>query len=894
MNYQRILVFTTVGSDPQPTFATIRRFLPAVTRMIVIALEPADQFAWLTPAGAPDLHDAAGRALDELREAANQTAPSAEVVLASDLTPDALTDVVRASAIDLVVIGSLPLHAVAVVAEFRKRTSVPVLWTHAGPTIASHDAGTRLLCVGLSAGGRAAVVTFLRDHASPPDRAVLLSTTPPSPEDLRELREVSGISPDVELAAVHGDSLPQLLDRRATQGIDLVVLPRVPPALLLGMISTPVLILPPARSAAPEWERTVDAPDLVDDGSVIRVRLDYAVGVGRRTPIADQEVGFVREGHVVARATSRYGEVELPAAGMGDSVGLYRTQGQDAAKPPATVELRVAILRPGPRLLMLFDAELDAAALSSIRSVAWAEPVGVRVRSTRSCQSLRARLRRARLSPRVIDAGAVLGEGDALDVPAQVDAVRLARTAARMRAGGFSVVAIVYRGPHQPSTTGFAAVRADEIAALAAPPRGALAIPTSVSTRLDLTTASETISGNRIEVELDNEKARGWLLSSIEASRQRVHLQVYMALDDDVGRPVEAALAAAGARGITVRVLVDSLHGLHGSFGARNPILDRLSSRPGVELRVSKPITGPASLEDLKQRDHRKLVVVDGNVALLGGRNLSHEYYTGFGEVHLTPGTTWRMVPWLDAGARVEGPAVAALERAFLQAWNDAGGAAFDIRDAAPVGTTAARVVVHSGLRDANTLEAYLALIETARSHVYAVNGFPLLLEIQHALLRALRRGVRVRTLFGNLTPRHGDTPFGGPWAAARTAATSLVHSRMDALVAAGGDCYEFVVPKQPGWDPAVGDVRPHVHAKTMSADGRVCAVGSANLDITAGYWESELVLVVQDEAIARRVEARFDELIAASARVDRNDPEWRRRAELRQWMRYWPGVMSI
>ena len=73
--------------------------------------------------------------------------------------------------------------------------------------------------------------------------------------------------------------------------------------------------------------------------------------------------------------------------------------------------------------------------------------------------------------------------------------------------------------------------------------------------------------------------------------------------------------------------------------------------------------------------------------------------------------------------------------------------------------------------------------------------------------------------------------------------------------------------------------MRPHVHAKIMSADGRVCAVGSANLDITAGYWESELLLVVEDEAVAQTVEARFDELIAASARVDRSDPGWRRRA---------------
>jgi phosphatidylserine/phosphatidylglycerophosphate/cardiolipin synthase-like enzyme len=557
------------------------------------------------------------------------------------------------------------------------------------------------------------------------------------------------------------------------------------------------------------------------------------------------------------------------------------------------VEAAVAVLRAGLRPIILFDAESEEDQLPLIAGAAWAERVGVRVRPVHSCESLRAKLRAAGLPPYVIDAGAVLGEGEAPDVPEFVDAVRLARAATRMQADGFPIAAIVYQGPHEPATPGFAAVRPEQLATLVAVPAAAPG-RASLEERLNATTGSEPISGNRIEVELDNLRARTWLLEAINGSRKRVHFQVYMALDDDVGRPVEAALAAAGARGVTVRVLVDSLRGLHGSFGLRNPLLERLSSRPGVELRVSKPITGLPALEDLKQRDHRKLVVVDGELALLGGRNLSHEYYTGFAEVPLTAAMLWRTVPWLDAGARVEGPAVAALERSFLEAWTGAGGEPFEIGVPAPAAATTARVVVHRGLRDAHTLEAYLALIETARSHLYAVNTFPLLLEIQHALLRALRRGVCVRMLFGNFTPKHGDECFKGPFAAARSAGMSLVHSRLDPLVAAGGECYEFVVRRQPGWDPAVGDVRPHVHAKTMSADGRVCAVGSANFDVTAAYWESELLLVVEDEAIVRAVEARFDELIAASARVDPNDPEWRRRAQHRQWMRYWPEVLSI
>ena len=202
-------------------------------------------------------------------------------------------------------------------------------------------------------------------------------------------------------------------------------------------------------------------------------------------------------------------------------------------------------------------------------------------------------------------------------------------------------------------------------------------------------------------------------------------------------------------------------------------------------------------------------------------------------------------------------------------------------------------MVIHHALRDAAALEAYLAMIDTARSSVDVVTGFPLLLEIQHALLRALRRGVRVRTLFGHVTPTHGGEPFQGEWAAARTAATWLVHSRMDALVAAGAEAHAFAVRDVPGWAPDLGVVHPHVHAKAMSADGRVCAIGSANLDLTGSYWESELLLVVEDEPVARAFEERARTLMARSVRVDPGDQAWQRLERRREWLRHWPGVLS-
>ena len=890
MNYRRLVVLTKLGRDPRPAFALLQRLVPSPQRVTVVAQQAAHQFAWMALSAPPECSEAAAAALEAVRREAAQAAIDVDIRLAAELTLDTLSDLVDATGADLVVIDSTVRGSVRLAAQLRKRNPVAVLYV---PQIAPPtEPGGPLLCVGLSARERWAIAAFLNMHTDAGDRVVLLSSASLSLTDLRQIRDVAGLRLEVQTAANAQGSLRELLAGGVGVEPDLIVLPRFPPLFLLPRHrGRPVLVLPSRRAAGTEWERSLDVPDLLDDGRSIRVRAEYAAGVGRRTAIIDQDLAFVGGGRVVARSLSRDGACELPS-GLGLSVGVFRSRDRADSEAMSSIEARVSILRATSRPHLLFDVELDAASLGAVRRVTWADPVAVRVRSTRSCRSLRARLRTAGLPPVVIDAGAVLDEGDAHDISPILDAVRLARTAARMRACGFHVPAIVYRGSHPPSTTGFAALQPQELSTFLPPEAGGWS-GAPVASPLDATTGSEVIAGNRIDVELDNPTARNWLLRAIESSERRVHFQVYMALDDDVGRPVEAALAAAAARGVTVRVLVDSLHGLHGSFGLRNAILDRLSSRPGVELRVGDPITGKSPLEDLKRRDHRKLVVVDGRVALLGGRNLSHEYYTGFAEVPLHSEMTWRMVPWLDAGARVEGPAVAALDRSFLQAWVDAGGSPFDIAPCPQAGTAAARVIVHRGLRDAHTVDAYVALIDGARSHVSVVNGFPLMLEIQHALLRALKRGVRVRTLVGNLTPRHDFGPFAGPWATARTMATSFVHSRMDPLVAAGGECYEFLVPRQPDWHPSIGDIRPHVHAKAMSVDRRVCAVGSANLDVTAGYWESELLLVVEDETIATAVEARFDQLFATSLRVDPEDPDWKHRAELRRWMRYWPGVLS-
>ena len=120
------------------------------------------------------------------------------------------------------------------------------------------------------------------------------------------------------------------------------------------------------------------------------------------------------------------------------------------------------------------------------------------------------------------------------------------------------------------------------------------------------------------------------------------------------------------------------------------------------------------------------------------------------------------------------------------------------------------------------------------------------------------------------------------------------MHSRVDPIVAAGGEVHLFARRDVPGWAPGLGLVYAHVHAKALSVDGRRCAVGSANLDITASYWESEVMLVVEDADVVRGFEAEIDALMSASTRVERDDPAWQRLARRRAWMRHWPGVLAI
>ena len=474
----------------------------------------------------------------------------------------------------------------------------------------------------------------------------------------------------------------------------------------------------------------------------------------------------------------------------------------------------------------------------------------------------------------VIDGGAVLRDGAPPDLPVAAADARARRVMAHLVAAGHPIAGGWVRGVLEPA------------------PRG---------DRLEVLTGAPRTEAARIALLWDNREARLRRLALFDAATQTIDLQTYQVLDDVAAREIELALARAAARGVRVRVLADAVWSARGAVDTVSPSLGRLSEAPGLEVRLVRPFSGVPGIEDLKRRDHRKVLVVDGRVAILGGRNLGDPYLRGFEEVPVWRTSRSDDVPWLDLDVELEGPVVTGLVHAFEGAWDPAqrvgevGDAPVPDPLAAPLHAerVPVRLVNHKGLRDAYTLDLYRDLIDGAASTLSIVNTFPLQFELLTALDRAIDRGVAVRVLVGNVRPLYGKRqPFAG--GTARDLANSVIHGRLDELVAAGAAVHEYAITPHPGWDPSLERVLPHVHAKCISADGQRFTVGSANLDITAAYWESEVVLLVEDAAQTARLDAQLDGFFAASPRIEADDPRWQERARSRKWLaKNWPSALG-
>jgi cardiolipin synthase len=327
--------------------------------------------------------------------------------------------------------------------------------------------------------------------------------------------------------------------------------------------------------------------------------------------------------------------------------------------------------------------------------------------------------------------------------------------------------------------------------------------------------------------------------AAIDAAKHHVHAQYYLIRNDATGAWFKERLIAAAKRGVEVRLLCDG----YGCLTLARSYLRDLR-KAGARFAWFLPARS-LLLQPVNLRNHRKIVVIDGETAFTGGLNIGDEYrgqMAGVGE-------------WRDIHVSIRGPAARDLQRIFVQDWTFASGEQLDAakyfpeNPAQPGHATVAIVPSGPDTRNEAIERIFFGAIAGARDRVHMTTPYFVPDQaITVAMELAAMRGVDVSLVLPSHS-NHAVTFHAG-------------RSFYDPLLESGVRLYEFT--------PGI------VHAKTMVVDGAVSLVGSANMDLRSFRLNFEVHALVHDASLADRLEQGFAEDVRSSRLV--NLAEWRAR----------------
>ena len=364
--------------------------------------------------------------------------------------------------------------------------------------------------------------------------------------------------------------------------------------------------------------------------------------------------------------------------------------------------------------------------------------------------------------------------------------------------------------------------------------------------------------GNAVRLLIDGPVTHAAMFEAIAQAKARIDIVTYILDDDEVGQQLATLLIERRRAGVSVRLMYDSV----GSMATANAYFERLSSE-GVSICEFNPVNPTRVRRNWKinNRDHRKIMVVDGSRGFAGGINVSSVYSAGsFGARRARePG----QVPWRDTHLEIRGPAVSQLVHSVDTLWQRQHCPVVErppIKPPAAAGTVAVSVV--TGGPESGRSTHYLALLSAfthASARIYITCAYfvpdP---QLARALIDAAQRGVEVRLLLPSISDSWLPLAAGRSHYASLLAGGVRIFERAEALL----------------------------HAKTAVVDGVWSTVGSSNLDFRSFVHNEEANVIVFDAPFAAQLEQLFDRDLERSREITAS--EWSNRGiapRVQQWL---------
>ena len=319
------------------------------------------------------------------------------------------------------------------------------------------------------------------------------------------------------------------------------------------------------------------------------------------------------------------------------------------------------------------------------------------------------------------------------------------------------------------------------------------------------------------------------LFQALATATTTICAEFYMVKPDGTGQAFARALQGAAQRGVEVSLIYDAI----GCYDTPSSYFQQLETAGVRCLPFNKPAF--SKLHWLDIRDHRKMVIIDGATAFLGGLNVGDEY-SGYGD---------SFERWRDVGFRLDGPAAGELQRLFRQTWTQEGGVAIARpidSPALPAGDADVVIVNGSPHHTRSVIRSSFRLAMAGAMHNIRIIT-PYFLpgpRVVRSLLRAIKRGARVRMIL----PSISDVPV----------VQMMGRAYLKPLLEAGVEIFE-----------RQGTI---LHAKVMLIDDRWVTLGSANLDFRSFHRNFEVNVIIDSHTFGAQVEALFNEELERSKRV--------------------------